>query len=74
MLTVRTQSCDPQVLLRRGLAIVRDVEGRVLRQASRVQAGQGISVQLQEGSLSALVERVDAGTPTARLGDFEESR
>jgi len=49
---------DPQAVLHRGYAIVRDGQGRVLRSASLVTVGEQIHVALAEGTLGAVVDRV----------------
>jgi exodeoxyribonuclease VII large subunit len=49
------KSFDPSGVLRRGYAIVRGPDGKVLRQAGDVDNGQAIAVQLSKGSLAATV-------------------
>lgn len=46
-------SYDPKAVLRRGYSIVRGADGRVLRDAARVDKGAAIAVQLSEGTLEA---------------------
>jgi exodeoxyribonuclease VII large subunit len=53
----------PFATLERGYAIVRSDEGRALRSASEVTAGQPLDVRLASGSLDARVERVRDSTP-----------
>ena len=49
------KSFDPQGVLRRGYAIVRGPDGRILREAEAVDRGEAIAVQLSKGSLGATV-------------------
>jgi exodeoxyribonuclease VII large subunit len=49
------KSFDPAAVLRRGYAIVRDAAGKVVRDASAVDTGAAIAVQLARGTLSAEV-------------------
>lgn len=52
-------SCDPDDVLRRGYAVVRDERNTVLREAASVSAGDRISVQLHRGRLAAQVTPED---------------
>jgi exodeoxyribonuclease VII large subunit len=49
------KSFDPRGVLRRGYAIVRGPDGKVLRTAADVDSGEAIAVQLSKGSLGATV-------------------
>lgn len=49
------KSFDPQGVLRRGYAIVRGPDGRILREAAAVDRGEAVAVQLSKGSLQATV-------------------
>jgi exodeoxyribonuclease VII large subunit len=49
---------SPYATLERGYSIVRDSDGRVLREAAQVQAADPISVRLHRGELDARVESV----------------
>ena len=49
---------DPQAVLDRGYGIVRDADGKVVREASRLAAGQRIEITLAQGTASALVTAV----------------
>jgi len=49
------KSFDPQGVLKRGYAIVRGPEGKVLRDSAQVDSGSVVAVQLSQGSLSATV-------------------
>lgn len=49
------KSFDPQGVLRRGYAIVRGPDGRILRDATAVDRGEAVAVQLSKGSLAATV-------------------
>lgn len=48
-------SYDPRAVLKRGYAIVRDAKGGVVRDATRVDRGAAIAVQLATGTLDAEV-------------------
>ncbi|MDO5101656.1 MAG: exodeoxyribonuclease VII large subunit [Lautropia sp.] len=49
---------SPLAVLARGYAIVRDAEGRVLRSAEAVPAGELLDIRLKAGALAARVEKV----------------
>ena len=50
------RSFDPRGVLKRGYAIVRGPDGRLLRDASAVDRGAAIAVQLSKGALEAEVK------------------
>jgi exodeoxyribonuclease VII large subunit len=62
----RLSALSPLAVLDRGYAIVRDGEGRVLRQAADVETGRRVRVRLGRGELACLVEEVAASA--AKLG------
>lgn len=47
----RLQALDPNLVLQRGYAVVRDRQGQILRDAATLKAGQELTVQLAKGSL-----------------------
>jgi exodeoxyribonuclease VII large subunit len=47
-------------LLERGYALVRTGDGRLLRSTQGVRAGADIQLELQDGKIDAVVERVHA--------------
>ena len=49
---------DPANILRRGFALLRDGEGRVLASASALRVGDALAVQLRDGQLVTRVEAV----------------
>lgn len=49
------KSLDPQAVLKRGYGIVRGPDGRILRDASKVDSGEQVHVQLHAGALDATV-------------------
>ncbi|MEN9767116.1 MAG: exodeoxyribonuclease large subunit [Cyanobacteriota bacterium] len=51
---------SPQRLLERGYALVRTGDGRLLRSTQGVRAGADIQLELQDGKIDAVVERVHA--------------
>lgn len=53
---LRLEALDPSRILERGYAVVRDADGRVLRDASGVVAGDALTVQLARGTVAARVE------------------
>ncbi|MHB8756104.1 MAG: exodeoxyribonuclease VII large subunit [Candidatus Acidiferrales bacterium] len=53
--TVRLEERSPFQLLERGYAIAYDAEGRVLRSAEQVSAGEEIAVRLARGEIAATV-------------------
>ena len=52
---------SPVACLERGYSIVKDGDGRVVSEASRLSAGDAIHVLLHHGQVEATVESVDAG-------------
>jgi exodeoxyribonuclease VII large subunit len=44
------QALDPNLVLQRGYAVVRDRQGQILRDAATLKAGQELTVQLAQGS------------------------
>ena len=57
-------SLSYQSVLKRGFALVRDAEGRAVRSASAVAAGDRLEVELHDG-------RIEAETQAVRLGAAE---
>lgn len=49
----RLRALDPAGVLRRGFALVRDGEGRLVTGVDRVAAGDDVTVQLRDGELAA---------------------
>jgi exodeoxyribonuclease VII large subunit len=47
----RLQALDPNLVLQRGYALVRDPQGQILRDAAKLKAGQELTVQLARGSV-----------------------
>ncbi len=56
-LTGRLAALNPEAVLARGYAIVRDERGAVIRDASRTHDGERINVQLAAGLLRARIEK-----------------
>src|SRR5262245_5396618 len=54
----RHRLLDPRSVLRRGFAMVRTVDGRVLPEAARVAADQRLELQLRDGTVRARAESV----------------
>lgn len=54
----RLSLLDPRRVVRRGFAIVRDVEGRVVTDCAPVEPGASIRVTLRDGELAASVDDV----------------
>ncbi|MGH9179399.1 MAG: exodeoxyribonuclease VII large subunit, partial [Acidimicrobiales bacterium] len=52
------EALSPRHVLRRGYAVVRDGDGRVVRDASVLAAGQALDVELASGRVGARVEEV----------------
>lgn len=51
----RLDALSPEQLLARGYSLTRDEQGRILRSADDVQAGQTIFTQLAKGELASVV-------------------
>ena len=47
------KTLDPQAVLKRGYAIVRDKAGRVVREASAIDRGDQVNIQLHQGTFEA---------------------
>ncbi|WP_306476087.1 exodeoxyribonuclease VII large subunit [Methyloversatilis sp.] len=50
---------DPAAVLSRGFSIVRDGEGRIVRDAAMLSAGQALELQFGRGAAGVTVDRVD---------------
>lgn len=59
----RTRLLDPENVVRRGFAILRDARGRTLKDASATKPGDRITATLRDGELAARVERSPGGAP-----------
>ncbi|MEQ1631127.1 MAG: exodeoxyribonuclease VII large subunit [Planctomycetota bacterium] len=57
--TTRLRLLDPTTVLRRGFALVRDGDGRVLPSASRVATGQQLHIQLRDGTVHTRAESIE---------------
>jgi exodeoxyribonuclease VII large subunit len=53
----RLDALSPELLLARGYSLTRDEQGRILRNADEVQAGQIIYTQLAKGELASVVTK-----------------
>lgn len=51
---------DPSRMLQRGYAIVRDEEGRAVRDASSLTLGASLSVELAHGRIQSVVQSIDS--------------
>jgi exodeoxyribonuclease VII large subunit len=56
-LTAALESLSPLAILARGYALVFDSSGKLLKDAARVQPGQGISARLARGEIEATVTK-----------------
>ncbi|MBD2260109.1 exodeoxyribonuclease VII large subunit [Pseudanabaena sp. FACHB-2040] len=54
---------DPESVLRRGYALVRAEGGEVVTQASALNTGQSLSIQLAQGRLTAQITAIEADDP-----------
>jgi len=61
---------DPRRVMARGYGIVRDREGRILRDAGATMVGDEISVTLARGMLDAVVRRVPEAPPGPDFDDL----
>jgi exodeoxyribonuclease VII large subunit len=57
MIVHRLESLSPLAVLSRGYALVTTAEGKVVKRAQEVRAGDSLSVRLDEGSLEVVVQR-----------------
>ncbi len=58
----RLEALNPQAVLQRGFAIVRDETGRVVRSPAQLTAGQAVDVRLAQGGFTARVEKLESQT------------
>ncbi len=58
-LAARRRLLDPRAVLRRGFALVRDADGRVIPAAAKIAAGQELSVHLRDGQIRTRAESVE---------------
>ena len=58
-LTASLEAMSPLKVLSRGYSVVRAEDGALVTDASRVQVGGRIHVQMKKGSLTACVEQVE---------------
>ena len=56
------QTLSPKAILARGYALVFDAEGQLVKEASRLRAGDKVRTQLARGEFSSRVEQTDEGT------------
>jgi len=56
---VALDAMSPLAVLGRGYALAQDARGSVLRDASKVGAGERVRVRLSRGALSCRVEEVE---------------
>jgi len=61
-LAAHLEHLNPEAVLARGYSITRDTDGRILRDASKVETGTGIVVRLHHGELDATVTASRAAT------------
>ncbi|MBN9430520.1 MAG: hypothetical protein J0H09_28845, partial [Burkholderiales bacterium] len=56
---------SPQAVLERGYAIVRDADGRIVRDSAQAPAGSGLAVTLARGELRVQVQEQAPGSMPA---------
>ena len=56
------RALSPRHVLERGFALLRDTGGKVVRSIQSVRPGDTVSVQLPDGSLDLLIQRLHAPT------------
>ncbi|HWR66545.1 MAG TPA: exodeoxyribonuclease VII large subunit [Bellilinea sp.] len=57
-LSFRLQALSPLAVLQRGYAVLRGPDGRILQSISQVQPGDSISARIQDGELTAQVQKI----------------
>jgi exodeoxyribonuclease VII large subunit len=68
VLREKLESLDPQVVLQRGYAIARSVQGEIVRSAEEVQPGENLTIQLGQGQITVTVNAVaNASSQAAEL-------
>lgn len=73
-LTMQTlNAVSPLATLDRGYAIVTDENGRIARDAAKVQTGDPVTARLASGALRCRVEEVDLGSPPLDI-DVQDAR
>lgn len=66
------RSLGPAAVLNRGYSICRDVDGTILRDAARLQAGDPFSVTLSKGNIAARAERIDTSRDFGEAAEQDE--
>lgn len=69
--TRAVRASDPARWLGRGYAIVRDAEGRVVRDAAALQPGERVAVRLARGAFRASVEEIEMSPPDEQSDEHE---
>ena len=54
----RIKAADPRAVLKRGYTLAVDANGRVIKSAAAVKAGDSVSIMLTDGTLTATIEKV----------------
>ena len=65
-LAARLRSLSPLAVLERGYALVTDAEGKLIRSAARVTAGEIVKTRLGDGQFTSRVEDVTQATQKSR--------
>ena len=63
LLQQKLSTLDPQAVLHRGYAVVRQEAGTIVRSPADLQPGQAISIQLADGHFTATVTAVSTDSP-----------
>lgn len=63
LLAQKLESLDPQAVLKRGYAVVRQEQGTIARSAADIPVGSAIAVELGQGCLHAIVTKVLPSAP-----------
>jgi exodeoxyribonuclease VII large subunit len=57
-LSFRLQALSPLAVLQRGYAVLRGPDGRILQSISQVHPGDSIAARIQDGELTAQVQKI----------------
>ncbi len=64
LLQEKLTTLDPQAVLQRGYAVVRQINGSIARSALEVSLGEDLSIQLGQGHLTVKVTKVTIASPS----------
>jgi exodeoxyribonuclease VII large subunit len=74
MLQEKLATLDPAAVLQRGYAVVRLMNGPIVRSATDLTVGQTLQIQLGQGEIKVNITEVSAISPAALETDYKEKK